>query len=832
MSPQKIAHINYALLAKAHPKRHLIHKYWARKPHNVVADYIQHYSKEGDIVLDPFAGSGVTAIEALRLGRKAVAIDLNPVSTFMTRTIAKPIDLENFQNAFNSIQEKVEKEIEELYETTCNKCKNPATILATIWEKETNTPIELRIYCANCKTRRVKAPSKQDLVKLQQIEKTEIKLWYPKVKFRYPNGLEYKEGTHIEDIDSVEKIFTKRNLIALSTIYHEIEEIKSDPIRDLMKFAFSSMVHLASKMCPVAKPSPRAHWSNKSATSFWAVHRYWIPPLFMESNVWMLFKSATIEGAQGALKGKEDSNEQIPNFNEATAFSDLTDDANILISTQSALDLSNIPNNSVDYVFTDPPYGGDIQYFELSTLWLSWLRGKKGDERFNLDWWENEVTINPAQKKDFDYYHNRMYVAFREMFRVLKPAKFLTVTFHSTDVKVYNSIIRAVIFAGFELDKIIYQPPARASAKALLQPYGSAVGDYYIRFQKPKGAFTKVFEKEANEAIAKKIILESIKKILLERSEPSTLTDILKGHTLIYGELRKHGYRFFGANPESILKVLEENKDKEFVFLKGQGWWFRDPTKSHLELPLNERVEQMVLDTLHRKIATFDDILQDIYLNFTNAQTPSPTNVIEILEEYATAKGGKWILKPQVEEQEREHSTMLGYLAELGKKIGFQIWIGKREHSDTYEKKPLSALCDFNQLTLHDVSPDDIDKYIEQIDLLWIKDRKVAYAFEVEYTTSITEAFMRCSAIPENHNTKRFIVIPEEREKFMYRKLNSQLLKERVEKMGWKLIFFKDLTEFYNKNKKKGINSKQILEIARTPVEERKKQASIDSFLQ
>jgi len=553
----------------------------------------------------------------------------------------------------------------------------------------------------------------------------------------------------------------------------------------------------------------------------------------MESNAWMLFESAVIKGAQGVLRGKKDSNEQIPYYEEATTFSDFDDDANILILTHSALDLSKIPNNSIDYVFTDPPYGGDIQYFELTTLWLSWLMGEKGDERFNLDWWEDEITINKKQNKDFEYYHNRLHVAFREIFRVLKSGRFLTVTFHNTDVKVYNSIIRAVIFAGFELDKIIYQPPARASAKALLQPYGSAVGDYYIRFHKPKGAFTKIFEREADENRAKRIISESIEKILIERGEPTPLTDILKGHTLIYAELRKHGYRFFGANPESIGKVLEENKDREFVFLKGQGWWFKTPTEHHLELPLNERVEQMVLDTLHRKVATFDDILQDIYLNFTNAQTPSSNSVKDIVEEYATAKGGKWILKPQVREREKEHSQMIGFLAEIGKKCGFKIWVGKREQSDLYEKKPLSELCDFKQLSLGDISPEDIDKYVKQIDLLWIKEREVSFAFEVEYTTSITDAFMRCSEIPDSHRAMRFIVIPEEREKFMYRKLNSQLLRERVEKEGWKLIFFKTLREFYNKNeRKRTLNPEQILGIATLPVEEREQQATIDIFSQ
>jgi 16S rRNA G966 N2-methylase RsmD len=823
MCPKRlIVHINHVILAKGHPRRHLIHKFWARKPHNVVQKYIEHYSRKNEIVLDPFVGSGVTAIEALVLERKAIAIDLNPIATFITEMVAKPADIEDIEEAYEKIKHEVRTKIRDLYVTTCSKCHQKASIIVSVWKRGKTQPLELRYYCPSCKKKRSKPPSKEDLQKLERISTMKIPYWVPDVALRYPNGKEYKEGTHVEEESTISSLFTKRNLVALSILYHEIEALSDSEIRDFMKFAFTSMVHLASKMTPDRPTRPYS--------SFWSQQRYWTPPRFLESNVWSLFRSAIL-GRQGLVKGKEDSNEAINKYKKAKQFDDLKNEANILISTQSALDLSNIPDNGVDYVFTDPPYGGDIQYFELSTLWLAWLRGEHNDRRFNLDWWQDEITINSEQKKDFDYYHRCLHVAFREVYRVLKPRRFLTVTFHNADVKVYNSIIRAVIFAGFELDKIIYQPPARASAKALLQPYGSAIGDYYIRFRKLEAPIGKVEEREIDEERAKAIVLEGIKRILMERGEHSSLTDILKGHTLIYNELRKHGYRFFGANPESISKVLKENKNKEFVFLKGQGWYFKEPTKYHLESPLTERVEIAILDTLHRKIATFDDLLQDIYLTFTNAQTPSEDSVKHIVEEYARPEGGKWKLKPQVKEREKEHGQMIGFLAELGKKCGFKTWIGTNEQSYLYAKKPLSELCDFEKLSLIDLGPDDINKYVKLIDILWIKDGKVSFAFEVEYSTAITDAFMRCSVIPESHKAQRFIVIPEEREKFMYRKLNSPLLKERMEKEGWRVMFFKDLTEFYNKNEKKHtLDPQQILAIATLPVEEREKQATMDCF--
>jgi len=72
-------HIDYAIVAEPHPPMYLLHKWWARKPHNVVRHYIEHYTAPDDLVLDPFHGSGPTVLESIRLGRRAIGFDLDPL---------------------------------------------------------------------------------------------------------------------------------------------------------------------------------------------------------------------------------------------------------------------------------------------------------------------------------------------------------------------------------------------------------------------------------------------------------------------------------------------------------------------------------------------------------------------------------------------------------------------------------------------------------------------------------------------------------------------------------------------------------------------------------
>ena len=70
-----------------------MHTYWSKKPHDAIRRYIEHYTQPGDLVLDPFCGSGSTALAALMAGREAIAIDPSPAATFITKNYCTPVDV-------------------------------------------------------------------------------------------------------------------------------------------------------------------------------------------------------------------------------------------------------------------------------------------------------------------------------------------------------------------------------------------------------------------------------------------------------------------------------------------------------------------------------------------------------------------------------------------------------------------------------------------------------------------------------------------------------------------------------------------------------------------
>jgi len=801
MPQQLIPHINHALVPKPHTPIYLMHKFWARKPNNVVSEYIQHYSRKGEITLDPFCGSGVTAIESLKLKRKTIAIDLDPIATLITRMTVIPVDLHEYEITYNQIKEKVKKEIDELYETTCPKCGQTATVICMKWENM--TPSEVRnLLCPSCGMVHDKKIDKNDLARIKEIENLEVPYWYPKdVKMQYSNG---KPFVKKEKLNYIHELFTKRNLIALTMIYQEIESIQSKSIMDLMKFTFSSMLAQTTKMML---------WSRTSRPS-WKLHSYWVPPNNVELNVWDRFENRYLD----VLHGKEEAERLLGRFClEGQIFQDLDNGKDFLASTQSALNLNDkpalVPSNSIDYVFTDPPYGGSVQYMELSALWASWLKGKDNDPRFQLNF-DEEVTINDSQGKDFDFYHKMLRASFEEVYRVLKPDHWLTVTFHNTEIRIYNSIIKAIVLSGFDLEKIVYQPPAKKGAKQQLQPYGSAIGDYYIRFRKPSKRVGLPTESGIDQERYERIVVDAVKRVIAKRGEPTPYSLIINSYASIYNDLKKNGY--YLTEPESIDRVLKKQLNKEFVITQGK-WWFKDPNSVPFieRVPLNERVELSVMGLLYRKVkVAYDEILQEVFIKFPNTLTPETQSVMDVLKENAKKTlDGKWMLDPNVKKRFNEHDSIVEKIALIGQRFGYEV------HAD---------LQGWRKDTFPQISSQN-SKHVKEIDVVWYTKQEITHEFEVENTTGFWSAIVRGSSIPSTQ-VKRFMVIPDEKLRSFNERLNVPVLQERINQEHWKYILYDPLRAYFDSLKRKQIAPETFESISKKPEVPKKITESLELF--
>lgn len=115
--------IDHGVIAKPHTPVYKMHRFFARRPYTVFNELIRHYSNPGSIVLDPMCGGGVTIIEGLRLRRKVIGVDLDPMAIFITEMEAIDVDLDELKQAFSEVSDKVKDEINRLYLTKCPKCE-------------------------------------------------------------------------------------------------------------------------------------------------------------------------------------------------------------------------------------------------------------------------------------------------------------------------------------------------------------------------------------------------------------------------------------------------------------------------------------------------------------------------------------------------------------------------------------------------------------------------------------------------------------------------------------------------------------------------------------
>lgn len=466
-----------------------MHTYWSKKPHDAIREYIRHYTKPGDIVLDPFCGSGGTALAALMEGRAAIAIDLSPAATFITKNYCTPVDVDALQRAFEELERKVKPEMDWLYETRCDRCDGRATTAYTVYsyvfqcprclqrvplfdcpkvqsQTAKGRPKTIRV-CPHClehghqeeiKTsgvrfdpvpvlvsylceegctprrgeRRHNDPDEKkrryfeeyDLAKIREIEAKPIPHWVPPHRMMNvesdtePWGDKWRAGT--SNFRTVAELFTKRNLWALAAVLDKIELSGHVRFHDTLKFGLTALVQGLSRM--------NQYRPDVSFPLNTMVGTYYLPQISVEANVWTHYPNKISRISKGYSAIAEEVDE--------------TRGWDLSISTQTAVDVEDIDDECIDYIFTDPPYAGTIQYGELSFVWDAWLQ-------FRTDWHDQEIIVNRARGRSEADWSHHMQRSMSECYRVLKPGHWVSLCYHDTSEGTWQLVQDIMAEVGF-----------------------------------------------------------------------------------------------------------------------------------------------------------------------------------------------------------------------------------------------------------------------------------------------------------------------------------------------------------------------------------------------
>lgn len=498
-----------------------IHGYHTKVPPKAIQTYIRHYTKPGDIVFDGFSGSGMTGVAAQMCGdgygsdgaRNAIICDLSSYATFISSNYNTPNDGMVIAELERIIDD-IECEYGEYYQTLhmidgkvqtgydgrpimgtinyvvwsnvyfCPNCGQELNYYKVMIQNGAKST-EKKIKCPNCHavtdrtkldikyhvkfdaalgktsktpehtpvlinysvgtTRYTKEPDAEDVQKIAEIEQKQLK---PHPTNMMLHGDETERLFRV-GITHVKQLYPSRTLFFLSEFF---DRFKDD---NKKLFLFTSAIPkltILNRYMP--EHGSRALVGPRAGT-------YYLPHLFVENDV------------IGQLRFQLN---KLRNLNYTKG--------NVFVSTQSTTDLSNIPENSIDYCFIDPPFGANIMYSELNFVAESWLHIITDNKE--------EAIMNKAQKKAVPEYQELMTKCFSEIYRILKPARWVTVEFHNSKNAIWTSIQEALGVAGF----IIADVRVLNKEKKTINQFtaaGCVDQDLIISVYKPKESFKRRF---------------------------------------------------------------------------------------------------------------------------------------------------------------------------------------------------------------------------------------------------------------------------------------------------------------------------------------------------
>lgn len=293
-----------------------------------------------------------------------------------------------------------------------------------------------------------KEPDSDDLALIEKIDGMSIPYWYPIDEL--PEGYNTAQPIRSHGYSQVNHFYTKRILFFLAKLY---DLINKSEYKDSLSIWFTSQLINISKLNRY-RPTVSFPYNPLSGTLY-------ISSLTCESSPYIAYNGKIAKFTKALQDVKE---------------------RNTIISTNSTTDLQLVPENSIDYIFTDPPFGGNLNYSELSFIWESWLKVKTNNKE--------EAIMNSVQGKELLEYQELMTKCFCEYARILKPNRWITIEFHNSKNAVWNAIQQGLQRAGFivadvrTLDKQLGTFKQTTSTSAVKQ-------DLVISAYKPKESLKK-----------------------------------------------------------------------------------------------------------------------------------------------------------------------------------------------------------------------------------------------------------------------------------------------------------------------------------------------------
>ncbi|MEM5793562.1 MAG: DNA methyltransferase, partial [Candidatus Aenigmatarchaeota archaeon] len=315
-------------IAESYTGIYSTHKYWSKKPFNIIRDFVIKYSEKGEIVLDPFCGSGISITESIFTGRKAIGIDINPVAIFITKQMLNKVSCKRLIEAYEELEKKCKEEINNFYIVN----RNGEKFIGTHFLWENGRLVEVWYQNNNGKNDKIiDSPTKEDIELANSFSYEKIPYYYPKRNFFHNSRINADRSKHIYEL------FTPRNLMALSFLLDSIEKIEDKDIREILKFTFTSAVGQASKMVFVVKKRGKFNGQyrkiERKEVGSWVIG-YWVPKEHFEINVWNCFENKF----KKILKAKKEQEHAKYEIIEANNFEELTNTKkNLLLINDSAV---------------------------------------------------------------------------------------------------------------------------------------------------------------------------------------------------------------------------------------------------------------------------------------------------------------------------------------------------------------------------------------------------------------------------------------------------------------------------------------------------------------